>query len=92
MNTISPELGTRFPQSQPLVRGCQFGVSPVNFSYSNGLHSDVGGAQWLTPRTTDPEVGGSSPTRDKPCCVLEQGTFNPPKYRLYPGSGCSVPT
>ena len=32
-------------------------------------------AWWLMPRTPDPEVGGSSPTRVKPCCVLEQGTF-----------------
>ena len=24
---------------------------------------------------SDPEVWGSSPTRVKPCCVLEQGTF-----------------
>ena len=37
-------------------------------------------AWWLMPRTPDPEVGGSSPTRVKPCCVLEQGTFNPQKY------------
>ena len=36
-----------------------------------------GGAQWpggLMPRTPDPEIEGSSPTRVKPCCVLEQGT------------------
>ena len=26
-------------------------------------------AWWLMPRTPDPEVGGSSPTRVKPCCV-----------------------
>ena len=37
-------------------------------------------AWWLMPRTLDPEVGGSSPTRVKPCCVLEQGTLTPPKY------------
>ena len=37
-------------------------------------------AWWLMPRTPDPEVGGSSPTRVKPCCVLEQGTFTPQKY------------
>ena len=37
-------------------------------------------AWWLMPRTPDPEVGGSSPTRVKLCCVLEQGTFNPQKY------------
>ena len=30
-------------------------------------------AWWLTPRTPDPEVGGSSPTR-----VLEQDIFTPP--------------
>ena len=37
-------------------------------------------AWWLMPRTPDPEVGGSSPLRVKPCCVLEQGTFTPQKY------------
>ena len=37
-------------------------------------------AWWLMPRTPDPEVGGSSPTRVKPCCVLEQGAFTPQKY------------
>ena len=25
-------------------------------------------------------VRGSSPTRVKPCCLLEQGTFTPQKY------------
>ena len=30
-------------------------------------------AWWLMPRTPNPEVGGSSPTRFKPWCVLEQG-------------------
>ena len=34
-------------------------------------------AWWLMPRTPDPEVWGSIPTRVKPCCVLEQGTFTP---------------
>ena len=29
------------------------------------------------PQTPDPEVGGSSPTRVKPCCVLEQDTITP---------------
>ena len=38
-------------------------------------------AWWLMPQTPDPEVGGLSPTRVKPCCVLEQGTFTPQKYR-----------
>ena len=37
-------------------------------------------AWWLMPRTPDPEVGGSTPTRIKPCCVLEQGAFTPQKY------------
>ena len=32
--------GTNFPQSQPLVKDCQFGVSPVNHMYSD---SDSGG-------------------------------------------------
>ena len=33
------ELGTNFPQSQPLVKDCQFGVSPVN--YLDSEHIDV---------------------------------------------------
>ena len=41
-------------------------------------------AWWLMPRTPDPEVVGSSPTRVKPCCVLEQGTFTPPKVLVIP--------
>ena len=36
-------------------------------------------AWWLMPRTPDPEVGGSSPTRVKLCCVLVQGIFTPQK-------------
>ena len=36
-------------------------------------------------RTPDPEVGGSSPTQDKPCCVLEQGTFTPQIVLVIPG-------
>ena len=34
----------------------------------------------VMPRTPDPEVGGSSPTRVKTCCVLEKGSFTPHKY------------
>ena len=34
-------------------------------------------AWWLMPRTPDREIGGSSPTRVTPCCVLEQGIFTP---------------
>ena len=41
-------------------------------------------AWWLMPRTPDPEIGGSSPTRVKPCCVLEQGTFTPQKVLVIP--------
>ena len=36
------------------------------------------------PRTPDPEVGGSSPTQVKPCCVHEQGTFTPQKVLVIP--------
>ena len=35
------ELGTNFPQSQPLVKDCQFGVSPVNYSDSDNNISCV---------------------------------------------------
>ena len=41
-------------------------------------------AWWLLPRTPDSEVGGSSPTGVKPCCVLEQGTFTPQKVLVIP--------
>ena len=41
-------------------------------------------AWWLMPRTPDQDVGGSSPTLVKPCCVLEQGTFTPPKVLVIP--------
>ena len=46
------------------------------------VHTAKGSAvAWrLMPRTPDPEVGGSSPTRVKQCCVLEQGIFTPQKY------------
>ena len=37
------ELGTIFPQSQPLVKDCQFGVSPVNHSDSNANSSNCAG-------------------------------------------------
>ena len=48
-------------------------------------------AWWLMPRTPDPEVGGSSPTRVKPCCVLEQGTFTPQKVLVIPRKRCLRP-
>ena len=41
-------------------------------------------AWWLMPRTPDPEVGGSSPTQVKLCCVLEQGIFTPQKVLVIP--------
>ena len=41
-------------------------------------------AWWLISRTPDPEVRGSSPTRDKQCCVLEQDTFIPQKVLVIP--------
>ena len=31
------KLGINFPQSQPLVKNCQFGVSPVNYSDSDNI-------------------------------------------------------
>ena len=33
--------GTNFPQSRPLVKDCQFGVSPVNYSDSDSDHGSV---------------------------------------------------
>ena len=55
-------------------------LSDVDFS--RVFFAALGGtvAWWLMPRTPDPEVGGSSPTRVKPWCVLEQGAFTPEKY------------
>ena len=41
-------------------------------------------AWWLMPQTPDPEVGDSSPTRVKSCCVLEQGTLPPQKVLVIP--------
>ena len=38
----------------------------------------------LVVNASDPEVGGSSPTRVKPCCVLEQDTFTPQKVLVIP--------
>ena len=35
------DLGTNFPQSRPLVKDCQFGVSPVNYSDSDRFSHDV---------------------------------------------------
>ena len=48
--------------------------------------ADLGSAvAWcIMPRTPDPEVGGSSPTRVKPCCVFEKGTFTPQKVLVIP--------
>ena len=54
-----------------------FAYAKSRFSLNVALGSAV--AWWLIPRTPDPEVGGSSPTQVKPCCVLEQGTLTPPK-------------
>ena len=36
------------------------------------------------PRTSDPDVGGSSPTQVIPCCVIEQGEFTPQKVLVLP--------
>ena len=37
----------------------------------------------VLPRTPDPDVGGSSPTRVKPCCVLEQGDVKNQSTNVY---------
>ena len=33
-------IGTNFPQSQPMVKDCQFGVPPVNYSDSDSIQDD----------------------------------------------------
>ena len=58
--------------------------------HCNKCYTGSGGQQgsavawWLMPRTPNPEVGGSSPTRVKPCCVIELGTFTPQKVLVIP--------
>ena len=37
-------------------------------------------AWWLRSRTPDPEIGGSSPTQVRPCCVLEQDIYTLQKH------------
>ena len=37
-------------------------------------------AWWLMPRTPDPEVGGSGPTRVKPVVSLSKAQLLPKKY------------
>ena len=62
-------------------------VNRVSSFFPEGGHSATEGSTvaWrLMPRTPDPEVGGSSPTGVKPCCVLEQGTFTPQKVLVIP--------
>ena len=57
----------------------------VNYNGTKSIiHEGSAVAWWLMPRTPDPEVGGSSPTRVKPCCVLEQGTFTPKNVLVIP--------
>ena len=56
----------------------------LNCVYPSILLRGSAVAWWLMPRTPDPEVGGSSPTRVKPCCVLEQGTYTPQKVLVIP--------
>ena len=61
--------------TKPIIH-VSFGVNTI---YSGSA------VDWcLMARTPDPEVGGSSPTRVKPCSVLEQGTFTPPKILVIP--------
>ena len=54
--------------------GCQHAESPITLiKRKHGIVTIYSGggavAWWLMPRTPDPEVGGSSPTRVKTCCV-----------------------
>ena len=65
-----------------VVRSSASGAVGRGFAPQSRHRSVV--AWWLMPRTPDPEVGDSSPTRVKPCCVLEQGTFTPQKVLVIP--------
>ena len=51
-------LGTNFPQSRPLVKDCQFGVSPVNYSDSDSemvMGRNGHGPKWFwAEMTSDP--------------------------------------
>ena len=40
--TLLSELGNNFPQSHSLVKDCQFGVSPVNYSDSDSDFISLG--------------------------------------------------
>ena len=64
--------------------GLYYTTKGSNQKHSSQLMKGSGVAWWLMPRTLDPEVGGSSPTRVKPCCVLEQGTYTPQKVLVIP--------
>ena len=61
-------MGNNFPEDHAL-KTYKKNHAPLNWELGSAV------ARWLIPRTPDPDVGGSSPTRVKPCCVLEQGTF-----------------
>ena len=61
-------------------------IQKIKLDFLRNYCADRGSALawWLMPQTPDPEVGGLSPTRVKPCCVLEQGTFTPQKVLVIP--------
>ena len=78
---IHPQVaGNCFPHQFMAVVTSYFDCFSACFSCTGGGAV----AWWLMPRTPDPEVGGSSPTRVKPCCVLEQGTLAPQKVLVIP--------
>ena len=74
---------SKFSQMRPLV-SMATDRGTVEKTVSSRFLGGSAVAWWLMLRTPDPEVGGSSPTRVKPCCVLEQGTFTPPKVLVIP--------
>ena len=81
------ERATHLVLSLDKLYACSLCIMPILLLCYSSLTVDVSHwgfrgavAWWLIHQTPDPEVGGSSPTRVKPCCVLEQGTFNPQKY------------
>ena len=61
-----------------------FNLTPMHLVLDYMMPKGSAVAWWLMPRTPDQKVGVSSPTRVKPCFVLEQGTFTLQKVLVIP--------